>query len=167
MIQPLIKYPYHASLAGGGVNNLSDMMYHQLQTREAIQLEIRTLQVPLNLLIYACLKKLSQDLTFSIISFISNILNFWENAACLFPSMHILSLRLWMWVIQVTFTDLCIYLSVGLWLLWWKWFCHIYKSKKKTRIQTNNSIQNLSIFWYFKAYYKLVSSNRISKIKIW
>lgn len=28
MIQPLIKYPYHASLAGGGVNNLSDMMYH-------------------------------------------------------------------------------------------------------------------------------------------
>lgn len=102
-----------------------------LTSREAIQLEIRTLQVPLNLLIYACLKKLSQDLTFSIISFISNILNFWENAACLFPSMHILSLRLWMWVIQVTFTDLCIYLSVGLWLLWWKWFCHIYKSKKK------------------------------------
>lgn len=42
-----------------------------------------------------------------------------------------------------------------------------YLQKKKKKIQTNNFIQNMSTFWYLKKHDKLVSSNRVSKIKIW
>lgn len=41
------------------------------------------------------------------------------------------------------------------------------QKKKKKYIQTNNSVQNMSTFWYLKKHDKLVSSNRVSKIKIW
>lgn len=42
-----------------------------------------------------------------------------------------------------------------------------YLQKKKKKIHTNNSVQNMSTFWYLKKHDKLVSSNRVSKIKIW